>query len=186
MEGASATHLRTFPPTREPVCCAVVSFLARYLDPSEILGEFLFGAIMVLTFTLGAAVAGGHERGLLVAAIGCNVAWGVIDGVLLVMSNRYARRQAGEPVGALTRDDGGTLLAVFLLVVGSALPAVLPFLVIPDPQQALRASNGLMIVVIAGVGWSYGRHIGMRPWLAALMLSSIGVALVAIAIALGG
>jgi hypothetical protein len=53
-----------------------MSFIQRHLDPAEILGELLFGLIMVLTFTLSAAAAGGYERGLLLEAIGCNVAWG--------------------------------------------------------------------------------------------------------------
>ena len=213
-----------------------MSFIARHLDPAEILGEFLFGAIMVLTFTLGAAVAGGYERGLLLAAVLCNVAWGVIDGVLVVLSNRYARRRRGSLVRAirnapdeqaaldaireevaeadvrakpedleqlyrslhvflaradavpmrLTGGDWITGFAVFLLVVGSAVPAALPFFVIPDPHQALRASNALMIVVLAAVGWQYGRHIGVRPWLSALVLTAIGVGLVALAIPLGG
>ena len=32
------------------------SFMLRYLDPTEILGEILFGLIMVLTFSLGAGL----------------------------------------------------------------------------------------------------------------------------------
>ena len=168
-----------------------MNFFQRYLDPSEILGEFLFGAIMVLTFTLGASVAGGFEEGLLLAALGCNVAWGVIDGVLLVMSNRYGRRREQQERGEtapmpFTREDGGTLVAVFLLVVSSALIAALPFFAIADPHLALRVSNALMIALLFGAGWRYGRHIEVRPWLSGLVLSAIGVALVAIAIRLGG
>jgi len=168
-----------------------MSFFHRYLDPSEILGEFLFGAIMVLTFTLGAAVAGGYEKGLLLAAIGCNIAWGVIDGVLVVMSHRYERRRdaierAQTPSVPFTGSDWGAGFAVFLIVVGSALPAALPFFLIPDPHRALRVSNALMVAVIFVAGWLYGRHIAMRPWLAGLTLTSIGVVLVAVAIRLGG
>ena len=168
-----------------------MNFVRRYLDPSEILGELLFGAIMVLTFTLGASVAGGYETGLLLAALGCNVAWGVIDGVLLVMSNRYARRrEQRERNGAVsmpfTGEDAGVLVAVFLLVVSSALLAALPFLLIADPHLALRVSNASMIVLLFAAGWRYGRHIDVRPWLSGLVLAVIGVALVAIAIRLGG
>ena len=32
------------------------SFVGRYLDPTESLGEVLFGLIMALTFTLGAGL----------------------------------------------------------------------------------------------------------------------------------
>lgn len=90
-----------------------MSFIGRYLDPSEVLAELLFGLIMVLTFTLGAAVAGGYERGLILAAIGCNVAWGVIDGALVVMSNRYARRRRGNLIRAVhAAPDEESALAV--------------------------------------------------------------------------
>ena len=58
-----------------------------------------------------------------------------------------------------------TGLAVFLLVVAPALPAALPFFVIADPQQALRASNALLVVLLFVIGWRWGRHIEMRPWL---------------------
>jgi hypothetical protein len=68
---------------------------APLLDPSELLGEVLFGLIMTLTFTLGSGLtaAEGPEgvRQLLIAALGCNVAWGIIDGVLCVMSRLWER-----------------------------------------------------------------------------------------------
>ena len=60
----------------------------RVLDPSERTAEVLFGLIMVLTFTgsLSIADAGRADiRVMLVAALGCNLAWGVIDGVLYLM-----------------------------------------------------------------------------------------------------
>jgi hypothetical protein len=61
------------------------SLVHRYVDPATSLGEILFGLIMTLTFTLGAGIIiedEGREgaRELLIAVIGCNIAWGVIDG----------------------------------------------------------------------------------------------------------
>jgi len=65
-------------------------FVTKYLDPASRLGEILFGMIMVLTVTLtaGLTVAEGREgvRQLLFAAIGCNVAWGIIDAVMYIMN----------------------------------------------------------------------------------------------------
>jgi len=62
----------------------------KYLEPADRLGEILFGIIMVLTFTLtaGFAADSGSEgvRELLVATIGCNLAWGIIDGIMYIMS----------------------------------------------------------------------------------------------------
>ena len=54
------------------------------LDPSERTAEVLFGLIMVLTFTgsLSAAEAGPDDiRAMLIGALGCNIAWGIIDGL---------------------------------------------------------------------------------------------------------
>jgi hypothetical protein len=73
----------------------VASFVHRYLDPDESLGEVLFGLIMALTFTLGAGLLTQREemRGLLVAMIGCNVAWGIIDGTLYLIGSVFSRNQ---------------------------------------------------------------------------------------------
>jgi hypothetical protein len=60
----------------------------RVLDPAERIAEVLFGLIMVLTFTgsLSVAEAGRDDvRAMLIGALGCNIAWGVIDGVLYMM-----------------------------------------------------------------------------------------------------
>ncbi len=60
----------------------------RVLEPSERTAEVLFGLIMVLTFTgsLSIADAGRADvRVMLIGALGCNLAWGVIDGVLYLM-----------------------------------------------------------------------------------------------------
>jgi hypothetical protein len=72
-----------------------MSSLFEHLAPGERLGELLFGLIMTLTFTLGAGMVFGTAEGastsLLLATIGCNVAWGVIDGVLLVLGRMFDR-----------------------------------------------------------------------------------------------
>lgn len=71
------------------------NWVQKYLDPSERVSEVLFGLIMVLTFTLtaGLDIAEGElgARELLVAAIGCNIAWGIIDGVFYVMGALFER-----------------------------------------------------------------------------------------------
>ena len=60
----------------------------RVLEPNERISEVLFGLIMVLTFTgsLSIAEAGRDSvRTMLIGALGCNLAWGIIDGVLYLM-----------------------------------------------------------------------------------------------------
>ena len=65
------------------------------LEPEDSLGEILFGLVMVLTFTLGASVAAGEDedwaRALIIGAIGCNIAWGVIDAVFYLMAELFTR-----------------------------------------------------------------------------------------------
>jgi hypothetical protein len=60
----------------------------RLLDPIDRVSEVLFGLIMVLTFTgsLSVAESGRDDvRTMLIGALGCNVAWGIIDGMLYLM-----------------------------------------------------------------------------------------------------
>src|SRR5947208_15370849 len=62
----------------------------RVLDPIDRVSEVLFGLIMVLTFTgaLSVAEAGREDvRTMLIGALGCNLAWGIIDGVLYMMGS---------------------------------------------------------------------------------------------------
>ena len=60
----------------------------QVLEPIDRVSEVLFGLIMVLTFTgsLSVAEAGRDDvRTMLIGALGCNVAWGVIDAMLYLM-----------------------------------------------------------------------------------------------------
>src|SRR3954454_21468628 len=62
----------------------------RVLEPIDRVSEVLFGLIMVLTFTgsLSVAEAGRDDvRTMLIGALGCNLAWGIIDGVLYLMGS---------------------------------------------------------------------------------------------------
>jgi VIT1/CCC1 family predicted Fe2+/Mn2+ transporter len=68
----------------------------RVLEPNERIAEVLFGLIMVLTCTCSLSVAdAGRDdvRTMLIAALGCNLAWGIIDGLLYLMGclNEQAR-----------------------------------------------------------------------------------------------
>jgi hypothetical protein len=72
------------------------SWSARHLDPGSHMGEILFGLIMTLTFTLGAGMVIQEEgragaREMLVGILGCNLAWGIIDGVLYVLGQVFER-----------------------------------------------------------------------------------------------
>ena len=82
------------------------SLVHRFVDAETSLGEILFGLIMTLTFTLGAGIViedEGREgaRQLLIAVLGCNIAWGVIDGALYFVAQIFGRgrlRQIGRMI----------------------------------------------------------------------------------------
>lgn len=60
----------------------------RVLEPSDRIAEVLFGLIMVLTFTGSLSVVEADRvevRTMLIGALGCNIAWGIIDGILYLM-----------------------------------------------------------------------------------------------------
>ena len=59
------------------------------LSPFERASEVMFGLIMALTITgaLSVANATEHEtRALFVSTLACNIAWGLVDGVLYVFN----------------------------------------------------------------------------------------------------
>jgi VIT1/CCC1 family predicted Fe2+/Mn2+ transporter len=216
--------------------------IGRYLDPAESLGEILFGLIMVLTFTVGARLLTAREalnaHEIVVAAVGCNIAWGIIDAVLFVLGNIFHRSRrarlvravqsagseaeglalirrefdpddtavavrpedsarffhsvlavaahAGPARARLLRGDIEAALVVFLLVSATALPGVIPFLVIADPDIALRVSNLVLILLLFVVGYVWAHRTDASPWRVGLVVALLGVLMVGVAVALGG
>ena len=162
----------------------------RILSPIDRVSEVIFGLIMALTFTGTISVfeAGREEvREVLVGALGCNIAWGLVDGVMYVITAlvERARDAGGRPVKVTAQDLVGAL-GVFLLVSLATLPVALPFVFVPEPIQALRISNAVALVMLFVAGWSLGRYSGLRPWLMGLSMLTIGILLVGATIALGG
>ena len=78
----------------------------RVLRPVERILEVWFGLIMVLTLTCSLSVAeSGREeiRTLLFAALGCNLAWGIIDGFMYLVACFSERGHALQVLRALRR-----------------------------------------------------------------------------------
>ena len=218
------------------------SIIHRYLDPGETLGEVLFGLIMALSFTVGGRLL--LMRGeldmaeLVVGAIGCNIAWGIIDAVLYVLGNLFHRSQRArfyrairstrneaealallqeefgledEPLAVLPEDrarlhqsilalsahaapararlvrrDLWSALVVFVLVSATSLPGVIPVLLLADPGLALRVSNSVQVLLLFVVGYWWAHYTDSRPWRVGLTVMLLGVAMVMVAVALGG
>jgi len=103
----------------------------RVLEPIERISEVLFGLIMVLTFTgsLSAAESGRAEvRAMLIGAIGCNLAWALIDAIMYLMgslADRASDRRLVASVREASTDEEArsAILGNLPPVVGFALTA---------------------------------------------------------------
>lgn len=144
-----------------------IKFFARNLSHGERLGELLFGLIMTLTFTLTAGFVVGEDSAavgeLLKATIGCNIAWGIIDGGLMIVGRafdrgRYARMGQAIRAGASEPES--------LAIVAEELDETL------EPLAPLASRQQLYREVVAAVRANAPQRPGIRgeDWLAALVM----------------
>ncbi|MFQ6180588.1 VIT family protein [Sinorhizobium meliloti] len=95
------------------------------LNPVDRSTEVLFGLIMVMTFTnsINATDAGRADvRSMLIGALGCNLAWGIIDAVMFLMSSLAERKLSERTVQrARTADDAKTAR----YIIAEALPRII-------------------------------------------------------------
>jgi VIT family len=206
------------------------------LNPLERVSEVACGLIMVLSFTGALSLAQAAEadvRRMFIAAILCNLTWGVIDATFYLIGclaensrsvtllfkvqqctdstrvqkiiSRVLPSQVAEaflpadferihahlkelPLAArrlrLTGRNLRGALGVFLLVVLSTFPVVVPFMFIHNARLALHISNFIAIALLFGCGYILARYVGLRAIRTGLAFVAIGAALVALMIAL--
>ena len=208
------------------------------LNPVDRIAEVLFGLIMVLTFT-GAISASTDAREdvreLLWAALGCNVAWGLVDAIMYLMNVAIERGHAltvikkihdsksPDEAGQILKDEiqpavaalmtkeelhtlGGRIknlpepsksnlitgtdlwagVQIFMLVFLCTFPVAVPFGLFNSLEVAMRASNGVALLLLFIGGFLLARYAGFRPGITAILYTFIGVLLVALTMALGG
>jgi VIT1/CCC1 family predicted Fe2+/Mn2+ transporter len=110
----------------------------RVLDPIDRISEVLFGLIMVLTFTGSLSVAEAARddvRAMLVGALGCNLAWGLIDAIFYLMG-RIAEHGRNLKTFHAIRRATNTQVARQLIVDG--LPPVVAGLLQPAEIESIR------------------------------------------------
>ena len=111
-------------------------FSRRVLDPNARLSEALFGLIMVLTFTCSLSVVGsGREdvREMLIGALGCNFAWGVIDGIFYLMGCLGEKGLGLRARRALR--NAGTAEAAHRVIADALPPRVCKTVALPKPNE---------------------------------------------------
>ncbi len=110
----------------------------RLVDPIDRILEVLFGLIMVLTFTgsLSAAEAGREDvRIMLIGALGCNIAWGLIDGLFYLMTCLADRGQNLRTLRALRQAKDA---ATGQQLLRNALPEMVATNMASDEIEGLR------------------------------------------------
>jgi hypothetical protein len=139
--------------------------LARgLLDPIDRVSEVLFGLIMVLTSTstLSVATAGRAETGtMIMGALGCNLAWGVIDAALyllgcldergrnLLMLRAMRRTESPEEARRLMADEmPESLASVLSQSEADSLRQKLLQLPEPPPGPGLTTDDALRAAAI--------------------------------------
>jgi hypothetical protein len=133
----------------------------RVLDPVERLSEVLFGLIMVLTFTCSiSAGSAGHEevREVLVGAVGCNIAWGIVDAVMYLLTILFERGRVLRMVREVHAADH----ARSRLLLKEAMPELLGE-VFED-----TAFDGARAKLLALPALPKGPRLGPRDWRGAI------------------
>ena len=160
----------------------------RVLDPIERVSEVIFGVLMAMTFigALNVATGGREEvRTAMIAALGCNIAWGLADAVMYIVAILTERtRDRISP--RLTVLDLRGALGVFILVAASTFPLVVPFLTFRELGRALLASRIAALALLFLGGWFLARYAGGNRWLAGSAMAAVGAVLLAAIMALGG
>jgi len=108
------------------------------LDVQERVAEVLFGLIMVLSFTgsLSVADAGRDDiRAMIIGALGCNLAWGLIDGVFYLMGSLADR---GRGLSTLRAVRSATDPEAAQRTIAQALPSVVASILEPAELESIQ------------------------------------------------
>ncbi len=113
-------------------------FSKRLLEPYERISEVLFALIMVLTFTGSLSVAEADRaevRTMLIGALGCNLAWGIIDGILYLMG---CLSEQGRGIRALRAVRKAAAPEAAHRVIADALPPMVAATLGPAEYESVR------------------------------------------------
>ena len=109
----------------------------RLLDPIDRISEVIFGLIMAVTIvgSLSVATAGhGDVRTAMAAALGCNLAWGLVDAVMYLVQTLTERTRNL----ALARRLAGSAPEQARTLIADALPPHVAALTGPDELEGMR------------------------------------------------
>jgi hypothetical protein len=112
----------------------------RILNPLERFSEIVFGLIMVLSFTCAISVTEvGRDdvRAMLIGALGCNLAWGIIDAAFYLIS---CLTEQGRSATILRNVQRAATAAQAQQIIADALPPVVAGALQPVEFERLQQS----------------------------------------------
>lgn len=131
------------------------------LDPIDRVSEVMFGLLMAVSIVgaLSVATAGRQDvRTALIAALGCNLAWGLVDGVMYLvrtLTERNRNVSLARQVTGVPPDDGRRAIVASLpdhvaAIVGDAEIEAMRqrVLALQSPRGGLRSEDYLAAVGI--------------------------------------
>ena len=145
--------------------------------------------IMAVTIvgSLSAATAGRNDvRTVLWGALGCNLAWGLVDAIMYLVRLATERARNAE-CSILVPRHFVEALGVFVAVVVATFPVVVPFMVLDDVAHAMRVARAITLAMLFVAGFALGRYAGYaHPVRTGLLMSAFGAVVIAVVMALGG
>ncbi|HET9009400.1 MAG TPA: VIT1/CCC1 transporter family protein [Nitrosarchaeum sp.] len=220
------------------------AFRQEYLSEGDRLAEVMCGVIMVLVMIgyLKLSLSRGEDiemkNTLILIPLGCNAAWGMIDGLMYVLINLIRRgkiyrlsqsiksKKDQEDVQTsieedlsstvvdslkeedkeklsdeilkrvdptkiekpewITKKDLVVILFTFLLVVSTAIPLIIPFIIFDDLILAIRISFIIGLGMLFSIGYMWGKYASRNKIRSGIAMMIIGSIIVGITLILGG
>lgn len=219
-------------------------FRQEYLSEGDRLAEVMCGVIMVLVMIgyLKLSLSRGEDiemkNTLILIPLGCNAAWGMIDGLMYVLINLIRRgkiyrlsqsikskkdqenvqtsieddlsstvvdslkKEDKEKISDeilkrvdptkiekpewITKKDLVVILFTFLLVVSTAIPLIIPFIIFDDLMLAIRVSFIIGLGMLFSIGYLWGKYASRNKIRSGIAMMIIGSIIVGITLVLGG
>lgn len=183
---ASRSHARHQRPPRRSAPEQPQNLIERLLDPIDELSQVIYSVLILLTFTLafrifklqsgaGVHVENEQVRELLLAAIGATIAWGLIDGLMYVLTSVFERNEKQRlllAVQSAPSDEDA------ISIIADELNFTLEPITTESKRQALYAD------VLDTLRESQPQHLGLKSEDLAGGVGTLLVALVAVTPAL--
>jgi hypothetical protein len=144
------------------------------------------GRSLTLVRSVRAAQDAGAGRKLIESALSRDVAGLVSSTEIEAIRGRIVALSSVPERPTLKWDDLRAAVAIFLIVVASTFPVVLPFMLIQDVATAKTVSRAVALLMLFLGGLALGRYAGYGSWKVGFMMMGLGAALVVAVIALGG